>query len=87
MQDLPQADSNFNKPGKIDLLISCNAFQHVFKLEARQGDSQHSVAVKPLLEQTLSHTPMVGNVAATASSDDLLKRFWETEELIEPPLL
>ena len=38
----------------------------------------------PSSEQTLSQTAMVGNMAATTSSDDLLKRFWETEELTEP---
>ena len=90
------ADPNFDQPGKIDLFIGCNALQDIFTADIKRGSSKPPMAMRtilgwailrslqPDLEHPLFQPALVGHAAASFSSDDLLRCFWETEEVSAP---
>ena len=96
MKELPLADPHFDQPGRIDLLIGCNLLQDILGTDICQGDSHQPVARKTIFgwvimgryslsdvkQECSTKTANVCNVGAVVSSDDLLQRFWETEEVI-----
>ena len=96
LKELPLADPHFDQPGRIDLLIGCNLLQDILGTDIRQGDSHQPVARKTIFgwaimgryslsdakQECSTKTANVCNVGVVVSSDDLLQRFWETEEVI-----
>jgi len=95
LRDLPLADPQFDQPGKIDLLIGNDALQDIIMPEFRRGAPSEPVAIKTIYgwavmgrlpSTSTSATPSVNVAIPTPSSDDLLKRFWETEEVSTAPV-
>ena len=93
LQELSFADPNFDQPGRVDLLIGCKLLQDILQPETRLGDSCQPIAHKTIFgwvvmghystnEAKDSKAANVCSVIiANPTSDDLLKRFWETEEV------
>ncbi len=95
LQNLPLADPQFDQPGKIDLLIGNDALQEIIMPEFRRGAPSEPVAIKTVYGWAIlgrlpstsnSATSSVNVVSPTPTSDDLLKRFWETEEVSTAPV-
>ncbi len=95
LQNLPLADPQFDQPGKIDLLIGNDALQDIIMPEFRRGAPSEPVAIKTVYGWAIlgrlpstsnSATSSVNVVSPTPTSDDLLTRFWETEEVSTAPV-
>ena len=92
IRQLTLADPTFNKPGRVDLLIGCDAWADMMLNESKHGKTQGSIAWKTIFgwaivgkyspdPPKLSISPAsVNSVAVTESTDSILARFWETEE-------
>ena len=93
IKDLALADSHFDRPGRIDLLIGCNLFPNILTSDIRRGSAEQPTAMKttfgwaimgpyrPIVEGASLHTTSVCNVLPMSGSDALLRKFWETEEV------
>lgn len=86
--DIPLADPNFGCPGRIDLLLGVDIFTEAL-LQGRQVGAPGSPAAFEtvfgwvLASSTGQSTPesfVTAHHASAASTDDLLRRFWEIEE-------
>lgn len=82
------ADPDFGSPGPVDVLLGVDIFSNVLLHGRRSGPSGSPTAFETCFGWVLSgsvdfeqpHSQVVSNHAAVLSTDDLLQRFWETEE-------
>ncbi len=94
IKELQLADPHFDKPGRIDLLVGCNILRDILDSEIRRGDKLQPIARKTTFGWVIMgrYSPderkEVKEIAMATchtdtppSLDDLLKRFWETEEI------
>ncbi len=95
LQNHSLADPQFDQPGKIDLLIGNDALQDIIMPEFRRGAPSEPVAIKTdygwailgrLPSTSTSAMSSVNVVSPTPTSDNLLKRFWETVEVSTAPI-
>ena len=96
MEDLTLADPHFDLPGKIGLIIGTNLLQDIVTADIRHGSPDQPIAIKTIFgwamsgryqtdsEHNSSQTAQVYHFASNLSSDELLQRFWETEEVSTP---
>ncbi len=89
------ADPDFGSPGKIDLLLGVDVFGDVLRHGRRSGplgsptafETRFGWVLAGAIDGEIPHSRVVANHASVLSTDDLLRRFWETEELSsgQPP--
>ena len=89
-KDLELADPLFYKPGKIDVLLGCNVYQDLLLSSTKKGSSDEPVAVETIFgwavmgrynpNHTSPSAPIL-NLAPSSSTDSMLQRFWEIEEV------
>ena len=96
LSGLSLADPDFGKPGTIDILLGGDIFFRTMLHGRRIGPSGSPSAIKTSFGWVLTgsvRTTGVGNsqgncYLATATSDNLLKKFWEVEDYhLQQPLL
>ena len=83
------ADPDFGSPGKIDILLGVDAFSNILLHGRRYGPPGSPTALETSFGWVLSgavhidrpQTQIVSCHATTLSADDLLRKFWEVEEL------
>ncbi len=89
IKPLSLADPNFHLPGRVDLLLGCDIIPEIMLQDRISGPKNAPVALNtlfgwailgPYLPQCTQQTVNVISPAVANSSDDLLTRFWETEE-------
>lgn len=90
---LSLADPTFDTPGRVDLLIGCDAWQDIVKPETKKGSAQEPMARNTIFGWAIigRYTPdhlsspspafPVCNVSVNETMDSLLLKFWETEEV------
>ena len=92
LKELSFADPKFDQPERVDLLIGCNILQDILQSETRQGTSNQPIARKTIFgwvvmgrystkETKVVNAANVCNIIVNPTSDELLKRFWEIEEV------
>ena len=98
LKDLVLADPQFDKPGKVNLLIGYNALQDVLTTDMQKGNPQGPMAMRkifgwailrfynPASGSNSSQPALVGHTTAIFTSNDLLKKFGETEEVTQPSI-
>ena len=99
LQGLDLADPQFDKQGRIDILLGNNIFPFIRKREHDKGSFPDPVAtstvfgwaIMGLYNPDIHHSspqqiPIV-HVLSSPSYDELLQRFWETEEVATNPCL
>ena len=88
IKNLQLADPGFFEPGKIDILLGADAYSSLIKEGVRKGSD-----VTPAAQNTIFGWILSGPVSENQSgsirihhvtTDEILKRFWEVEEL--PPM-
>ena len=83
------ADPDFGTPGNIDLLLGADVFSDIVLHGRRSGPSGSPAAFETRFGWVLTvavdckrgQSLVVSNHASVLSTDDLLRKFWETEEL------
>ncbi len=83
------ADPDFGTPGRVDVLLGVDVFTSVLLHGRRHGPSGSPVALETLFGWVLaggmkpdqSPTQVTASHASVLTGDDLLRKFWETEEL------
>ena len=89
-KDLEVADPTVDQPGKVDILLGCNVLQDVLAHKTRQGPPKQTIAVNTVFgwvilgryvpdQDPISDT--VCNLAVNPSTDSLLQKLWEMEEV------
>ena len=96
VSDLPLADPTFGQPGRIDILLGVDIFLQVLRQGRRNGPAGVPMAIQTdfgwFLAGGAGCTDQVNLVAITyhtsvTSTNDFLRKFWETEEPPTAPLL
>lgn len=95
--NLPLADDTYSSPGAIQLLIGASLFPHLLLSHKVQGQSPH---LSPLALETVLGYVIIGDapvcvdrnetVSYCCTADPLdsaIRKFWELEEVIVPPIL
>ena len=93
LKDIPLADPDFDKPGKIDLLIGCDILLTIILNKyTRNGEPTMPSVTKtifgrvvwrpynPQMAKTSPSAATICHISTAPSSDDQLRRFWEVEE-------
>ncbi|CAB0027825.1 unnamed protein product [Trichogramma brassicae] len=87
LKGLQLADPNFERPGRIDVLLSTQIHARVIQEGLRKGDDNAPIAMKSRLGWILSgradKTSQGGTIVCLQTNgqlDDLLRSFWEIEE-------
>ena len=93
LENLTLADPTFHKPGKVDLLIGVEAWADIIIQESKTGKAQEPMAQRTIFgwaivgwytPDSLSLTSLPSPVHVTAShesTDAILLRFWESEDI------
>ena len=92
LRDLTLADPSFGRPSKIDLLLGVEVFTQTLLSGRRVGPSIAPIAIETEFgwvlagraEQLTSGLPIASHHASFLSSDDVLRKFWEVEENLDP---
>ena len=88
ISDLTLADPDFERPGKVDILLGVDVFPEVLLQGRRSGLIGTPTAFETIFGwvlsgkiDTIQHTPQVTTLhVVTESSNDILHKFWELEE-------
>uniref|UniRef100_A0ABD2WYW1 Integrase catalytic domain-containing protein n=1 Tax=Trichogramma kaykai TaxID=54128 RepID=A0ABD2WYW1_9HYME len=87
LKGLRLADPNFEKPGRIDVLLSTQIHARVIQEGLRTGDEKAPIAMKSRIGWILSgradkprEEGTIVCLQANGQLDDLLRSFWEIEE-------
>lgn len=86
---LQLADPEFGSPGSVDILLGADIFSDVLLHGRRSGSPGSPVAIETSFGWVLAgavdcNTPrsqVVSHLTSVLSGDDLLRKFWEVEEL------
>ncbi len=90
MESLKLADPEYNKPGRIDILLGVEVFLEVLRQGQRCGPSNSPTVINtefgwvlagsvgPIMEASTVAT----RVVSILSGDDLLRHFWELKEKV-----
>lgn len=89
LQGLPLADPQFGTPGRIDLLLGVDVYVESLLHGRRSGPPNSPVAFKTIFgwvlagktQHTTSHHVTSHHVTTMLSDNDVLRKFWEVEEL------
>lgn len=94
LSDLPLADPEFGRPGKIDLLLGVDIYTDVLLHGRRMGLPGSPAAFETIFgwvlagriePSTPSHHCVASHHVSVLSSDELLSKFWELEETPNSP--
>ena len=94
LRDLQMADQHFGKPGRISILLGVDIFVAALLPGRRVGSPGAPVAIETVFGWVLAgrtdslhpNTHITTHHASLLSSDDLLRQFWETEEIADPQM-
>ena len=89
LDDILLADPQFNSPGRIDLLLGVDIYVESLLHGRRTGPPGSPVALKTIFGWVLAGKTSSNNschvtshhVSTSLTDDDILRRFWEIEEL------
>ena len=95
LKDLAFADSTFDKPCQIDLLLGCNILQDIISQDVRWGTSSQPIAIKTIFGWALlgryspdcelsissSLSRPIYHVLSSPNTDSILQQFWNIEEV------
>ncbi|XP_024875956.1 uncharacterized protein LOC112457263 [Temnothorax curvispinosus] len=90
LNNLQLADPTFNKPGSIDLIIGANVYPHIIEEGIVRGEPDTPIAQLTKLGWIVSGLASLCKISSHAQGyhvsvdedlHDLLKKFWETEEV------
>ena len=92
MEGLKLADPEYDRPGRIDILLGINIFMEVICHGCRQGPKDSSTPLRTEFGWVLAgntgsqlDSPLVTiHLIDVHSGDDLLHKFWELEEKTIP---
>lgn len=90
LQEIKLADDKYNEPGRIDVLLGSNAMSHVMQTDIRRGEDGQPIAQLTSLGWIIyghvaTDIPNLATYNVTQPEDttelqELLKRFWDTQE-------
>ena len=85
LSDLPLADTSFDQPGRIDILLGVVIFVNILLQGRRVGPYGSPSALNTEFSWVLAGGTKTSNYnvahhVVTVSGDDLLRRFWEVKE-------
>ena len=94
LDNLKLADPDFGRPGRIDLLLGVDVYTEVLFHGRRSGPPGSPVAFETMFGWVLAgrtdthastHLTIATHHVSVISGDDLLRKFWETEENPKDP--
>ena len=93
LSDLPLADTEFGRPGKVDLLLGADVYGEVMLHGRRSGPRGTPAAFETKFgwvlagktkSSTLSPHSVISHHVSVVSGDELLSKFWQMEEAPNP---